>query len=224
VALAAAEAVRGAVDDITGLVRGRLEVGMVTGCTITPLFDALAEFRLAHPGIEIALMEGNSDRLIERVRSGLTDLALIGASAEPPSGLEALVIVAEPLVAAVAPEHPLVRRGRPTLADVVAHPLICLPEGTGVRSVLDRACAARGLRAQVAMQASAPEAVADLAARGLGVAILSESMPAARAAGLQALAIADMQERAVLALVWKPRPSPALRELAQRCRTAVRQL
>src|SRR6202158_5067951 len=49
--LASANAVRQAVGEVTGLIRGRLEIGMVTGCTITPLFDALAAFSDAHPGI-----------------------------------------------------------------------------------------------------------------------------------------------------------------------------
>src|SRR5476651_2161274 len=44
--LASVNAVRAAVDDVSGLLRGRLVVGMVTGCTVTPLFDALAAFRL----------------------------------------------------------------------------------------------------------------------------------------------------------------------------------
>src|SRR5205814_8977530 len=50
-ALASAEAARQAVDDVNGLVCGRLVVGMVNGCTITALFDALAEFHDAYPGI-----------------------------------------------------------------------------------------------------------------------------------------------------------------------------
>jgi len=53
--LGAARAVRQAVDDVSGVLRGRLDVGMVSGCTITPLFDALANFGTAHPGIEISL-------------------------------------------------------------------------------------------------------------------------------------------------------------------------
>ena len=57
-------------DEVTGLIRGRLAVGMVIGCTVTPLFDALAAFHRAHPGVEISLLEDSSDRLVERVRSG----------------------------------------------------------------------------------------------------------------------------------------------------------
>src|SRR5664279_4956428 len=62
--LTSVTAVRQAVDDVTGLIRGRLVIGMVSGCTITPLFDALAAFHLAHPGVEIMVFEDNSDRLI----------------------------------------------------------------------------------------------------------------------------------------------------------------
>src|SRR3984885_4986535 len=105
-ALASAGAVRQAVDEVNGLIRGRLVVGMVTACTVTPLFDALAAFRLAHPGVDITLIEDNSDRLIERVRSGAVDVALVGASGTPPAELEALPIVSERLVALVPVHHP----------------------------------------------------------------------------------------------------------------------
>jgi DNA-binding transcriptional LysR family regulator len=113
-ALASVGAVRQAVDKANGLIRGRLVVGMVTACTVNPLFDALAAFHLAHPGVEISLIEDNSDLLIQRVRTGAADLALIGAAGAPPAGLGALPIVSERLVAAVPPGHPLAGQPRAT--------------------------------------------------------------------------------------------------------------
>src|SRR5450755_2459325 len=95
-ALAAVDAVRQAVDEVNGLIRGRLVVGMITACTVTQLFDGLAAFHLAHPGVEIALIEDTSDRLIDRVRAGAADLALVGAAGAPPTDLQALTIVSEP--------------------------------------------------------------------------------------------------------------------------------
>src|SRR4051794_20589594 len=85
-ALASADAVRQAVDEVRGVVRGRLAIGMVAGCRITPLFDALAAFHDAHPGIELALLEANSDRLLDGVRRGAIDLALVGTAGPPPDG------------------------------------------------------------------------------------------------------------------------------------------
>src|SRR4051794_39682532 len=51
--LSSADALRRAVDDVTGVVRGRITLGMVTGSQIAPLFDALASFHDEHPGVEI---------------------------------------------------------------------------------------------------------------------------------------------------------------------------
>ncbi|TQF68575.1 LysR family transcriptional regulator [Rhodococcus spelaei] len=219
-ALAAAAAVRRSVDDVAEVVRGRLVVGMVTACTVTPLFDALSAFHRAHPGVAITLVEDTSDRLTERVRAGEMDMALIGAATAAPDGLGALPIVSERLVAAVPVGHALARRRRVTLADVARYPIVCMPPGTGIRTVFDQACAAAGLRADIALQASAPDAVADLAIRGLGVAILSESMAGAYRGRLNAPVVADVDIPAVLALIWSAAESPALRELLGHSRRA----
>jgi DNA-binding transcriptional LysR family regulator len=219
-ALAAAAAVRRAVDDVNGLLRGQLAVAMVTACTVTPLFDALAAFHRAHPGVEVTLSEDSSDRMIDQVRGGLVDLALIGSAGAPPADLDALSIVSEGLVAIVPRDHPLARRRRVALDEVVAHPLVCLPPGTGIRTVLDRACAARGLTPTAGLQASAPGAVVDLARRGLGVAVLSESMTVEHGDDLARVPITGVDIPAVLALVWKAGANPALHGLLDHCRAA----
>jgi DNA-binding transcriptional LysR family regulator len=215
--IAAASAVQQAVDEVTGLLRGRLVVAMVTACTVRPLFDALSAFHATHPGVELSLLEDASDRLIERVRSGEADLALTGVAAMP-AGLEGFPVISERLVGAVAADHPLGRRKCVTLADIAAHPVICMPKGTGIRTVFDRGCAARGARPDIALEASAAGAVADLAARGLGVAILTTSMVGGHA--LHQFPIADLDAPALLALLWRATDAPALRELVRHCRTA----
>ncbi|MDI2029997.1 LysR family transcriptional regulator [Saccharopolyspora sp. TS4A08] len=218
-ALAAAGAVGQAVGEITGLLRGNLGIGMVIGCAVTPLFDALAAFHEAHPGVELSLREDNSDRLVHDVRTGSLDLALIGTETRP-EGLDCLTVVAEPLVAAVPPGHELVGP-EVSLAELAAHPVVCMPPGTGLRAVFDRACATRGVEPVIALQASAAGAIADLAARGLGVAVLSESM-AAEFDALTPLPITDAREPALLALASRPGASAAARELIRYCRTAFR--
>jgi DNA-binding transcriptional LysR family regulator len=219
-ALDAATALRQSVDDVTGLLRGRLTAGMVTGCEVTPWFAALAAFHQEHPGIDIDLREDNSDRLVAGVLAGTVDIALVGTAGEPPRELASDVIVSEGLSAVVPPDHPLARNagGRAvTPAELTAYPLVCLPEGTGVRTVLDRSCAAAGLRPTIVLAASAPGAVVDLGRRGLGVAVLSDSMAAAYP-GLRAVPIDGITVPAVLALVRRPKPTPATAALLTHCR------
>jgi len=218
--LASVTAMRRAVDDVTGLIRGRIAVGMVTACMVTPLFDALAAFHSAHPGVEIALSEDNSDRLIESVRAGDTDIALIGVAGAPPQGLRSMTIVSERLVAVVPVGHPLAGQQQPALADVCAHPIVCLPAGTGIRTVFDDACSAAGIRPNIALQAAAPGAVADLAGRGLGVAILSQSTAPVDDDRLRAHVVDDVRTPSLLALVWRMTENSALQAFLRCCATS----
>lgn len=219
-ALAAAEAVGDAVGETNQLLRGRIVVGMVVGCTITPLFDALASFHTAYPGVEVTVREGESERMADEVRRGGLDLALIGCARRPPEGLRCLAIVSEGLVALVPAGHPLAGRRSVRLAQVVEHPVVCMPAGTGLRAVFDQACAAQDLKPTVNVQASAADTIADLAARGLAVGILSESTAARHRSRLRVLPIRDIDIPAVLALVWRGTASAATRALAAQCRTS----
>ena len=210
--LASAAALRQAVDEVNGLVRGQLTVGMVTACTVTALFDGLSAFHQAHPAIEITLTEAHSDLLVDQVRSGDADVALIGAAGELPEGVEGRTVISENLVAAVPPGHPLAALSSVGLAELARYPVLTLSAGTGVRAVYDQACASAGLRPSIAFQASAPSAVADLASRSLGVAIFSATMATFYIDRLTAVPITGVAVPSLLALVWRTAPSPALRE------------
>lgn len=211
-ALDAAAELRQAIDEVKGLVRGHLAIGMVTGCEITPLFAALAAFHREHPGIELELVENNSRDLVNAVRTSLVDIALVGVAGEPPEHLSAQVITSESLVALVPPDHPQASANGMSLTELMAYGLVTLPGGTGIRAAFDEACVTAGLIPDVVLVASAPAAVADMAARGLGVAVLSESMAKVHP-GLVAVPITGMTIPALLALVWRQRTSPALAAL-----------
>ena len=145
---------------------------------------------------------------------------LTAVGCRPPPGLDALSIVSERLVAAVPANRPRAQLSRVTLADISAHPMGCMPTGTGIRTVFDRARAAKGLRPTVALQASAPAPVADLAVRGLGVAILCESTTARYDGTVTGLVIEDVDIPAVLALIWRTTTSPPVCKLLRHCRHA----
>src|SRR4051812_5855269 len=176
VALAAAAGVRVAADEIAGIVRGRVAVGVVPSVTAR-LADALAAFHADHPGVEITLVEDTSDALLDSVRAGRLDVALAGVAGAAPRGLRTATVTDEALVAAVAPGHPLAGRAAITLRRLADEPLIALPRGTGGRTALDRGFAAAGLHPRIALEAGDPRVLMDLARRGLGVAIVPASAP-----------------------------------------------
>ncbi|MBB1252296.1 LysR family transcriptional regulator [Streptomyces sp. OF3] len=209
--LAAIDGLRGAVEDLSGLVRGQVVLGSVPSSPSLRLPDLIAEFSEKYPAVEISLVEGTTDRLVESVRSGRVDVAIIGISAEPPAGLDTAVIADEPLIGAVGHDHPLAPNAAIAVEEIEGHALICLPEGSGLRAAADAAWAAAGVKPRVAFEAGDPRVLAQLAARGLGVAILPERFVLSRPEELHPVEIHSPHLRAGLALARRSggRISPA---------------
>ncbi len=221
-ALAAVANARLVVDELAGLVRGHVAVGAVSSVSFD-LPRLLADFFDDHPAVEITLSENNSDSLVEGLRAGRLDVALIGSTASRRAGIETQVIADQPLVAAVAPSHPLAKRASITVQALADQAIISLPAGTGLRSRLDDACATAGVRARIAFEASDPQILAQLAARGLGVAILPQSITDTHPDQLHALAITQPSIRGRIELAWKTEgpTSPAATALLNHARNTL---
>ena len=219
-ALDALDGARLAVDQLAGLVRGQVTVGMVSGCALPALAELLADFHGRYPGVAIALTEDGSDRLLELLRDGTLDLALIGAAGPATAGVETAVVVDDALVAAVSPEDPLAAERSITIEGLRGQPLVSLPRGTGVRAALDAACADAGFTPRIVLEASALPMVAQLAERGLGVAILPAS--AAPSGALHVLTVTP-RVCSRLELAWNASAahSPAARALVEHARASV---
>ncbi|MER5976109.1 LysR family transcriptional regulator [Streptomyces sp. NPDC001857] len=229
-ALAAADSVRQTVDAYTGLLRGRVTLGVVSGAT-GHAFDVaalLADFHDDHPSVEVALTEDTTERMQEALLAGELDIAVLGTAEEgPPPGAAFQTVIDVPLVAAVAPRDPFldcVSGASVPLAELRDRPLICLPRGTGVRTALERGCASAGFRPRVAFEAAAPHVLSQLAARGLGIAVLPAGENESPFDGhLRTLRIVRPEMRARIALAWQAGgpSSPAARVLLDRLREVV---
>jgi DNA-binding transcriptional LysR family regulator len=219
-ALAAAAGARHAVDELTGLLRGHVAVGMVVQCASLDIPELLASFHERHPAVEITLWEDDSSRLAEGVRDGTADLAFLGIGADPPLGLGLHIVADEPIVAAVSTDDKLAGSQRVTLAEIAERALISLPRGTGLRSSVESAYAAAGLRPRIAFEASDPRMLVRLAARGLGLAFLPASVARAHSESVHAITITDPSVRGRLALAWRTDGpvSPAARALVAHAR------
>ncbi|HEX6498772.1 MAG TPA: LysR substrate-binding domain-containing protein [Micromonosporaceae bacterium] len=218
-ALAAVDGVRLAVDELTGLVRGRVAIGTVTSHGVD-MAALLAGFHADHPGVETTLTEDTSDRLVDALRDGRLDAAIIAFGAVPPPDLDVHLVTDEPIVAVVSRDDALARRSRVPLTALRDRRLISLPPGTGIRGLFDDACAAAGFTPRIAFEAGSPVVLAQLAAHGLGVAIVPASVAASRE-DVHAVALTP-ELRGRLAFAWRAHGpvSPAARALIARARYA----
>jgi DNA-binding transcriptional LysR family regulator len=202
-ALRAIDDMRDAAEEMAGLVRGHVRLGMVTSCGVPDMPVLLERFHRDYPGIDITLAEDNSDALVDKLADGTLDLALIALTHKDPEGLELMVIADEQIMAVVAHGEPLSDQDSVGLGTLEQHTLISMPVGSGLRRVLDEVCTAAGVRPRIGLEATNPQMLAQLAGRGLGVAIVPESTARENADTVHALRIVRPELRGRLAMAWR---------------------
>jgi DNA-binding transcriptional LysR family regulator len=223
-ALKAVAGARLAIDELTGLVRGHVAVGMVTSClSLVDVPELLDAFHRHHPAVEITLSEASSHLLLDSLHDGQLDVAIVSQSGAPRPGIATHIAADEPLVAAVRRSDPLATSTTITLNALRDHALLSLPQGTGLRATLDAACAKAGFSPRIAFEAGDPVILARFAVRDFGVAILPESIANAYQTDLHAITITRPRLRVRLELAWKAEgpTSPATRALIVHTCTAL---
>ncbi|MBX6166621.1 MAG: LysR family transcriptional regulator [Thermobispora bispora] len=174
-ALAASEAARDAVAAVRGLLRGSLSIGTLQCLHAVDLPTVLATFVAAHPAIDIRLRHGGSGELIEQVREGRLDLALVSRPAREPEDVVVTPLAAEPLVLACAPGHPLAARTEVKLEELHGERFVDFPPDWGTRTRADEALAAVGVGRHVALEVTDVHSLLELVGNGLGVALVPRS-------------------------------------------------
>jgi DNA-binding transcriptional LysR family regulator len=160
--------------------------------------------------------------MLAALGEGRLDLAVVGISTPPPPGIATQVLLDEPFLAVTAPSGPLDGRAEVEIPDLDGLPLMALPKGTGLRTALDAAFARSGRTPRIAFEAADPNMLVQLAKRGLGVAIVPESLARYHEAELSVVGLRGPGLRGVLALAWRTEGplSPAARALIAYARAA----
>jgi len=195
----AAEA-RRAMDETRGLAWGSLAVGASTTIGIYLLPAVMGDYHARYPAITLTLIIENTDLVLERLRAGALDLALVEG---PVSGDDVIV---EPyredeLVLVTAPTHPLALPRSATAADLATVPFLLRERGSGTREIVEASLQAHGVTRIAAMELGHTEAIKHGVAAGLGVSILSV-LTVQREVADGTLALVRMADLTVTRTLW----------------------
>ncbi len=164
-----------AVQELRGLLRGRLSIGAVDVAALYHLPDPLRSFNDAHPDLAISVRVAGSQSLVDDLRAGELDLAFVLAEGAP-QGLVGRPY-REDALAVVAPAELLARLGpEPSPETVAEQGWITYPRGTVSRGLIEAAFTEAGLPFPVLMEIDRPEAILQLVRAGLGLAVLPERL------------------------------------------------
>jgi LysR family hydrogen peroxide-inducible transcriptional activator len=158
-----------AAEPMTGLLR----LGAIP--TIAPylLPVLLRTSRERHPKLRIALREDPTARLLERVRDGSLDFALIALPYDV-TGLLSRELFVEELWLIAAEGDPAARRARPNVSALDPERLLLLEEGHCLRSHTLEGCGLSERANPSGLEASSVATLVQMVEEGLGIALLPE--------------------------------------------------
>jgi DNA-binding transcriptional LysR family regulator len=175
-AIAELDAIRDELAGLAGGLLGRVRIGAIQALAPFDLPAALAAFHRAHPGVELALGSGPLRRLLGGLDHGELDLAIGPVPPGLPARYAHTPLFTDELVLVTAPDHPLAGTDPLPLAALRDEPFVCLPADSGLRAILDRLAAEAGFTPRVPFESSHLPRLRDLAAHGLGVALVARSV------------------------------------------------
>jgi DNA-binding transcriptional LysR family regulator len=162
---------------------------------IARVATAVNDFRRRFPDVRLSLSEMIGSAQIAAIEDRSLDIGFMRSASPPalPAGLSSTLILEERLVVAMRPDHPLAVRDSLWLVDLAEHPLVIYSSQRSggfteeVFALMRRA----GAEPVVAQSVHEVTTLLGLAAAGVGMTIIAESLRAIQSAGLVYVPLAD---------------------------------
>jgi DNA-binding transcriptional LysR family regulator len=200
------------VQELRGVVAGRVRLGTSASISIYLLPPALRRFRARYPETEVVIVTGNAAEITRAVVANTLDVGIVSL---PVRDRELVVtpFFRDELVA-VAPPDPAWRR-TPVLdaAALAAHPLILFEAGATLRRIIDGWFHRAGVAPRSPMELGNTEAIKKLVEAGLGLSVTSwfSVKSEVRAGTLRAIRLTPPLERQIGLVRRRDKPrTPAL--------------
>lgn len=152
---------------------GYLSLGATPQTIEAVLAPVLRALRQKNDNIEVHLVEGRNERLLDYVETGVVHTALAWAPNE--QKFERLDLFKARLYAVLPPGHAATGATELELSQMGDWPILSLRRGFMTRSLVDQACEDAGLRLSKIIESDSTQTLWALARSGMGVALVSST-------------------------------------------------
>ncbi len=209
--LAEVDAAREEIDELRGVLRGRILVGALQPAGDLDVPALLVRFSRAYPGIEVGLREGVAADMLHQLAADELDAAFCLLAGELPDEFAVERLADEEVVAAFAPDR-APSASQVGVTELNRHPIVAVRRGSAMTSAVEAMFTRAGEPLQLALESGDPYLLRSLAARGFATAILPRSLIALDGPDLEVRSLRPPVHLPV-ALVWRRErhASPAAR-------------
>lgn len=174
---------------------GKLAVGVIP--TILPYAMArpMAAFRDAAPQVQLDIQEGTTEQLLNRLRLGKLDIAILALPIKQPE-IVCAELFREPLLVAVPEAHPLASRPSLAVPQLLSERMLLLREGHCLRDDVLTVCHRANVQFQQVFEGDHLASIFSLVANGFGISIVP-ALAAAEARGCALIPLAPAGVRKI---------------------------
>ncbi|MCB5191650.1 LysR family transcriptional regulator [Methylobacillus arboreus] len=189
-------------DEVRGLKRGILRLGLPPVGSSTLFAPLFAVYRQRYPGIEVRLVEHGSDQLEESLRTGEIDFAAALLPTSQDFGWEP--IRREPLVVLLAYHHPLSAKCSVSLAELKDTPFILFDSGFALHRIIIDASRHANFEPNVVACSSQVDFMIELVGAGVGVTFLPRMIANQRRhPGVRHVLLDEPGMEWIMAMAWR---------------------
>ena len=132
--LSEVDGMRSELEELTGLLRGQLRIGGVYPTGPYDVFGMLAEFRAAHPGVAVHMIEDTQDGVLAALRADELDCAFTALDPDALGDEFAATLLWEEEIVVLLPRgHRLCDRTQITFQELAAEDLIAYRDNSAMR-------------------------------------------------------------------------------------------
>ncbi len=166
------------IKDMNEGLTGTLYLATIEGIAPALFAGWISKFKKLYPNVEYELWNGNTDDVVKRVQSGLSDVAVITAPYDE-EGLDGYEVYEEPWVAMIPSDHPLAQKkdmdDSIELKELAPFELI-IPSRQSRRAEIENWFAPLGLEPKIFCKIAHMLNAYELTAKGVGIAIYPASV------------------------------------------------
>jgi DNA-binding transcriptional LysR family regulator len=183
--------------------RGEIVVSANEGTCLHILPEVFADFKRQYPDVAVNIKRQEHNKILEAIIENSCDFGVVSLPVND-KRLTVVLIHRDELVVITPPQHPLARRSKATVAEVVEYPLL-LPKLGRTRDALETLFHDRSLKPIVSMELDSSELMKRFVAVGVGVGFIPRSnvVEDLQAKVLAALTLSDAAIQRDLALVFR---------------------
>jgi DNA-binding transcriptional LysR family regulator len=152
--------------------KGMVRFACLPSLASTYLPNAIALFRKQYPNVSFVLRDAVGKRILAMVRADEVEFGITDGEPNWPD-LETLALYQDRMHVVFPKTHPIAKRKKIVLSDIIEYPLILLDPETNLRIVLDEALAAAGKFIMPACEVTHISTAVGMVRAGLGLTLLS---------------------------------------------------